>query len=390
MSAPPKPPPPRRTSTTRRSTSTRPPSLNELDVTESQTTEPDFTRFSPSGLLSSLRGVTPQDESRSSSRPSKPQHRRQSSRASTGRRKGEETSSSSSGSSSSGSDDDEESGGLGNLIRSLHDSNETHSLRERRQKRANADESDSVHSRRSGSGSSRGSKRNNSRSGSLRSGTGSRLGRAPSAGSGRSGSGPRGEREDSGGGGLPTVEERSASLNSTTRPPPAAPSQSFNQKAMRPTPQQFHQNSFQKWWSPDAKSYPPFTTANNPLPGQTPAISPSRPPQPSPPPPPSTTTPTTEPSPTQTSSLVPPLIVSRPSSSSTLDPRHLHDAHHQNLNEPFIPLVPHHAKSVPKKIGGQISNYLSALDPGGRTTMANDEHAGTAPLHTIAALIATT
>lgn len=388
-------PPARRSSANRPPAMSRPPTMQELDVTEHQSTnnEPNTTRFSPSGLLSSLQGTTPNGGSRSRSRASQPpQISRQATRR---RRKGEETSSeseSSSGSSDDDNDDDEPSGGLGDLIRSLHDSNETQSVRKRRarQKQGNEDRSDSesVRSRLTGSGSSAGlSRANTGRSERSRS-RGGRVGRVQSRESAtRGGSG--GSGVETPGGGLPTVEERTASLNPTQRPPPPAPSQSFNQhhQANRPTVVHSHQNSFQKWWSPEARNFPPFTTTANPQPGQIPAH--SLEPQPTPPLPlPTPSLPQSPPA--DGSSSPPPLFTSRLSATSTLDPRRHHAAHHQDLNEPFIPEIPHHAQSVPRKVGGWISNYLGTLDPGGNLARMNDEHAGTAPLHTIAALIATT
>lgn len=75
---------------------------------------------------------------------------------------------------------------------------------------------------------------------------------------------------------------------------------------------------------------------------------------------------------------------------STLDPRRHHKSHLQNLNEPFIPEIPHHVQSVPKQIANTVYQYFSLADPLGRTTKHQNSYDATAPLHTIAALIATT
>lgn len=85
-----------------------------------------------------------------------------------------------------------------------------------------------------------------------------------------------------------------------------------------------------------------------------------------------------------------PTPVARSSNVSTLDPRRHHQAHLQNLNEPFIPEIPHHVQSVPRQVASAVYEYFSLADPLGRTTKHQNSHDATAPLHTIAALIATT
>lgn len=289
---------------------------DELDVADSrdQPNDLNLPRFSPSGLLSSLRGSNPKTESQYPSTTSKPRTSPQTSRATS--RDLESSSSGSSSSSSSGSED-EESGGLGDLVRSLHESNETQSIRTSRRKRSKPEHDDTgnVRSRRTGSGSTM--NRNGSRVDSLKSAVGSRLGKVCSTASGRTGTGSGDEEEDPGDGGLPT-------LNSSTRPP-------------RPSP---------------------------PLPARTRSG--------------------------EDPSSIPPRFSTRPSSASALDPRRHLQQNHQDLNQPFIPEVPRQAQSLPRKIGGLVTSYLSVLDPGGRASMQQDLQAGTPPLNTIAALIATT
>lgn len=367
----------------RRTSSTQPiPSstsrIDELDVTDppprSDSTLP---LFSPSGTLSSLKGTTHNTGSQIQSPSSKPQNSRRPTRT----RHASEDSSSSSGS----EDEDEESGGLGDLVRSLHESNETQSLRQSRRKRAKPDQDDSrsVHSRRTESGSTRGPmRRNGSRLESLRSAAGSRLGRVHSAASGRTGTGPEGEEEDEGEGALPTVEEKSSSFNSTNRPPPPAPSASFTHRTLHPPPLQHPHHSLQV--APISKTSSPNSTTSDYFPRST-SSSTHLPQQP-----PSSPSPLPPPNPQNDSPSILPRFNTRLSSASTLDPRRHLQQNHQDLNHPFIPEVPRQVQSVPRRIGSLISSYLSILDPGGRASMQQDLDAGTAPLSTISALIATT